>query len=118
MVKFKGNAAPKLIKWITTQSLGVRQKKRRWGAESAPAGEPSLGAIMAATQDLKGTLEPKLDTVTIDVALLRAYIQKVREKVTTAESHIMHLQSTTERLEYQVQSLMKQATAMAGRNKD
>ncbi|KAJ1098592.1 hypothetical protein NDU88_003700 [Pleurodeles waltl] len=30
-------------------------------------GKPSLGAIMAAIQDLRGSLEPKLDAVTVDV---------------------------------------------------
>ncbi|KAJ1210045.1 hypothetical protein NDU88_005413 [Pleurodeles waltl] len=43
--------------------------------------EPSLGAIIMAIQDLKTTLEPKLDAVMVDVSLLRADFQKMSEKV-------------------------------------
>ncbi|KAJ1185683.1 hypothetical protein NDU88_002473 [Pleurodeles waltl] len=63
---------------------------------------------MAAIQDLKGLLEPKLDTVTVDVTLLRADLKKVVEKVTTAETDIACLQTTSKRLESQVKFLTKE----------
>ncbi|KAJ1155517.1 hypothetical protein NDU88_008247 [Pleurodeles waltl] len=52
------------------------------------ADDPSLSAIMAAIQDLKGTIEPKLDAVTEDITLLQTDFKKITEKVTAAESHI------------------------------
>ncbi|KAJ1206442.1 hypothetical protein NDU88_001847 [Pleurodeles waltl] len=73
--------------------------------DHGPSGEPSLGAIMAAIQDLRGSLEPKLDTVTVDVTLLRADLKKVTEKVINAETDIARLQSTSKRLEDQIQFL-------------
>ncbi|KAJ1166154.1 hypothetical protein NDU88_006563 [Pleurodeles waltl] len=57
---------------------------------------------MSAIQDLKGTLEPKLNTVTIDVGLLCADMDKISEKVTKAEGTIDDLQVTTKWLEEQV----------------
>ncbi|KAJ1114037.1 hypothetical protein NDU88_002277 [Pleurodeles waltl] len=70
-------------------------------AYGASPSEPSLGIIMAAIQDLKGTLEPRLKAVMVDVTLLQADPKKVAEKVTTAETDIAHLQSTSKRLENQ-----------------
>ncbi|KAJ1101413.1 hypothetical protein NDU88_006481 [Pleurodeles waltl] len=64
--------------------------------------EPSLGAIRTAIQDLRGSLEPKLDVVMVIVTLLRADLKKVAEKVTTAETDIAGIQSTSKRLEEQV----------------
>ncbi|KAJ1217085.1 hypothetical protein NDU88_004680 [Pleurodeles waltl] len=60
---------------------------------------------MAAIQDLRGSLEPKLDAVTANVTLLRADVKEVAEKVTNAETDITRLQSTSKRLEDQVQFL-------------
>ncbi|KAJ1207423.1 hypothetical protein NDU88_002814 [Pleurodeles waltl] len=70
--------------------------------DRGPADEPSLIAIMSAIQDLRGSLEPKLDTVTGDINLLRGDRKKVVEKVTNAETDIAWLQSTSKRLEDQV----------------
>ncbi|KAJ1093560.1 hypothetical protein NDU88_006660 [Pleurodeles waltl] len=67
--------------------------------DQGPVDKPSLSAIMAAIQDLCGSLEPKLDTVTVDVNLLRTDLKKVTEKVTNAETDIARLQSTSKRLE-------------------
>ncbi|KAJ1100046.1 hypothetical protein NDU88_005135 [Pleurodeles waltl] len=57
---------------------------------------------MAAIHDLKGSLEPRLDAVTVDVGLLRADLQKVSDKVSTAETDIARLTSTSKALEEQV----------------
>ncbi|KAJ1163681.1 hypothetical protein NDU88_004135 [Pleurodeles waltl] len=68
-----------------------------------PPDKPSLNAIIAAIQDLKGSLEPKLDVVTVDVTLLQADLKKVVEKVTNVETDIARLQSISKRLENQWQ---------------
>ncbi|KAJ1170372.1 hypothetical protein NDU88_002249 [Pleurodeles waltl] len=73
--------------------------------DQGPSGEPTLGAIMTAIQDLRGSLEPRLDAVTVDVTLLRADLKIVTEMVTDAETDIVRLQSTSKRLEDQVQFL-------------
>ncbi|KAJ1120672.1 hypothetical protein NDU88_008834 [Pleurodeles waltl] len=74
------------------------------GQDSARLGasDPSLGAMMAAISDLKSTLEPKSDTVTADVSLLRVDLQKMKDKMSTAESDIETLMSTSKSLEEQV----------------
>ncbi|KAJ1200725.1 hypothetical protein NDU88_004546 [Pleurodeles waltl] len=79
--------------------------------ETLTAGKPSLRAFIVVIQDLKGTLEPK--PVTIGVTLLRQDFKKISKKVTAAESHINLLQSTTKKVESQVQLLTKQSAAMA-----
>ncbi|KAJ1117927.1 hypothetical protein NDU88_006123 [Pleurodeles waltl] len=70
MEKPKVSAPPKPIRWTTS----AIPKWRYGGVEQREAmectDEPSRGAIMAAIRDLKGTLEPKMDSVTIDLALL------------------------------------------------
>ncbi|KAJ1214644.1 hypothetical protein NDU88_002262 [Pleurodeles waltl] len=71
------------------------------GGGSRPLTELSLRTIMAAIQDLNGSLDPKLDAVIVDATLLHAGLKKVAEEVTTAEIDITHLQSTSKRLEDQ-----------------
>ncbi|KAJ1163998.1 hypothetical protein NDU88_004445 [Pleurodeles waltl] len=80
--------------------MGGGQEKDR-----GPADEPSLSALMMAIQDLRGSLEPELDAVTVGVNLLCTDLKKVTEKVTNAEMDIARLQSTSKRLEDQVQFL-------------
>ncbi|KAJ1141548.1 hypothetical protein NDU88_007876 [Pleurodeles waltl] len=63
------------------------------------AAKPSLRDIMSAIQDLKGTLEPKLDTEMIDVGLLHADLGKISEKVTKAEENMNDLQATIKGME-------------------
>ncbi|KAJ1129428.1 hypothetical protein NDU88_007798 [Pleurodeles waltl] len=55
------------------------------------ASEPSLEAIMAAISDLKSVLEPKLDTVTADVSLLRADLQKMQTRCPPRNPTYRHL---------------------------
>ncbi|KAJ1087896.1 hypothetical protein NDU88_001055 [Pleurodeles waltl] len=76
-----GGDSPRLSGRVASTSSG--KDSVRLGAS-----EPSLGAIMAAISDLKSTLEPKLDTVTADVSLLLADLQKMADKMSTAESDI------------------------------
>ncbi|KAJ1180045.1 hypothetical protein NDU88_005269 [Pleurodeles waltl] len=73
---------------------------------------------MAALRDLKGTLEPKLDTVTVDVTLLKVDFKKLSDKVTTAKSNIAALQSTNKWLEEQVQYLTKQTEMLTTKLED
>ncbi|KAJ1139008.1 hypothetical protein NDU88_005386 [Pleurodeles waltl] len=56
--------------------------------DQGPADEPSRSTKLAAIQELCGSLEPKLDAVTVDVNLLHADLKKVTEKVTNAETVI------------------------------
>ncbi|KAJ1204115.1 hypothetical protein NDU88_007896 [Pleurodeles waltl] len=86
--------------------------------EQDPPCEPSLSEVMAAIHDLKGYLEPRLNAVAVDVGLLRADLQKVSEKISTAETDIAHLQSTSKALEEQVQFLMAEHGRMAARLED
>ncbi|KAJ1177490.1 hypothetical protein NDU88_002745 [Pleurodeles waltl] len=83
--------------------------------EEPRASEPSLGAIMAAIQDLKTFLGPKLDAVTIDVTLLWTHLQKMSDKVMLVESHISLLHSMSKKMEEQVQCLTRQQEMMVAR---
>ncbi|KAJ1155023.1 hypothetical protein NDU88_007759 [Pleurodeles waltl] len=87
------------------------------GQDSTRVGpaDPSLGAVMVAISDLKSTLEPKLDTVTADVSILHINLQKMADKMSTAESSIQTLRSTSKSLEEQVQTLTAQYKIMAAR---
>ncbi|KAJ1186679.1 hypothetical protein NDU88_003460 [Pleurodeles waltl] len=76
---------------------------------------------MAAIQDLWGSiapLEPKLDTVQIDVNLLRVDMGKISAKVAAAETHIDGLQATTKQVEEQFRSLTKKSEIMEARLED
>ncbi|KAJ1215837.1 hypothetical protein NDU88_003444 [Pleurodeles waltl] len=86
--------------------------------ESTAVQEPSLGVIMAAIQDLKQALEPKIHVVTVYVNLLQVDFQKMSEKIKTAETNNHTLQATTKRMEDQVQHRTKQNAIMAGKLED
>ncbi|KAJ1197601.1 hypothetical protein NDU88_001457 [Pleurodeles waltl] len=86
--------------------------------QDPPPSEPSLSEIMAAIHDMKGSLEPWLDAVAVDVGLLRADLQKVSEKVSTAETDIARLESTPKALEEQVRFLTVEHGRMAARLED
>ncbi|KAJ1216326.1 hypothetical protein NDU88_003929 [Pleurodeles waltl] len=94
---------------------GLRQGQET--EQNSPC-EPSLSAIMAAIHDLKGSLEPRLDAVVVDVTLLQADLKKVLEKVTTAETDIAHLQFTSKQLEDQVRFLTVEHKRLAARLED
>ncbi|KAJ1176595.1 hypothetical protein NDU88_001867 [Pleurodeles waltl] len=91
---------------------------REQGTEQDPLRKPLLSEIMAAIHDLKGSLEPRLDTVAVDMGLLRADLQKVSDKVSTAETDTAHLQSTSKALEEQVRFLTTEHEHMAARLED
>ncbi|KAJ1194009.1 hypothetical protein NDU88_003304 [Pleurodeles waltl] len=90
------------------------------GQDSTGVGpaEPSLRVIKAAISDLKSTLEPKLDTVMADVSLLHTDLQRMADKMSTAESDIQMLRLTSKSLEEQVRSLTAQHALMAARLED
>ncbi|KAJ1187847.1 hypothetical protein NDU88_004615 [Pleurodeles waltl] len=87
-------------------------------SEEPRSSEPSLATILVAIQDLKTSLEPNVDVVTIDVNLMRTNLQKMSEKVTLAASHINLLQSTSKNLEEEVQCLTHQQELRAKRLED
>ncbi|KAJ1202047.1 hypothetical protein NDU88_005850 [Pleurodeles waltl] len=114
MVRNKGQLSPQTNKMdkyaVLRQTEGPLAGKDAEGGPSAvrgPSAEPSLGAIMAAIQDLKGSLELKLDAVMVDVTLLRVDLKKAMEKVNSTETDIARLHSTSKRLESQVQFLTR-----------
>ncbi|KAJ1107914.1 hypothetical protein NDU88_005300 [Pleurodeles waltl] len=63
-------------------------------------------------------VEPRLDAVAVDVGLLWSDLQKVSDKVSTVETDIAHLQSTSKALEEQVRFLTTEHGRMAARLED
>ncbi|KAJ1104765.1 hypothetical protein NDU88_002174 [Pleurodeles waltl] len=90
----------------------------RTGVEQDTPCESLVSEIMAVIHDLKGSLEPRLDAVAVDVGLLWADLQKFSNKVSTAETDIARLQSKSKALEEQVQFLMAEHDSMAARLED
>ncbi|KAJ1163192.1 hypothetical protein NDU88_003655 [Pleurodeles waltl] len=88
------------------------------GTEQVHQRKPSLSEIMAAIRDLKGSLEPQVDVVAVDVGLLRADLEKVSHKVSTVVTDIARLQSTSKALEEQVRFLTPEHGRMAARLED
>ncbi|KAJ1207147.1 hypothetical protein NDU88_002539 [Pleurodeles waltl] len=84
-----------------------------WGTELDVPRQHLLTEITAAIHDLKGSLEPRMDAVAVDVGLLRADLQKVSDKVSTAETDKARLQSTSKALGEQVWFLMTEHERMA-----
>ncbi|KAJ1208285.1 hypothetical protein NDU88_003671 [Pleurodeles waltl] len=82
-------------------------------AASTPlsAGEPSQMELLAAIQGSRVALEGKMETVAVEVNLLRADLRKVSDKVKVAEGSIAELQSMVGTLWTQ----MAQATSTVGR---
>lgn len=80
--------------------------------------DPSLKDIMKEIKTFRGTLEPKLDSVTEEVNLLRADFRKMSEKISTAEAGLGTLEAKTKRLEEQVLTLTKQQAEVHARLKD
>ncbi|KAJ1215373.1 hypothetical protein NDU88_002982 [Pleurodeles waltl] len=75
------------------------------------AGELSRAVLLAANQGSRVALEGKIDTVAVEVNLLRADLRKVSDKEKAAEGSIMELQSEVGILRMQ----MAQATSTVGR---
>ncbi|KAJ1203633.1 hypothetical protein NDU88_007417 [Pleurodeles waltl] len=86
---------------------------RRLGVELDPPCKPLLSEIMATIHDLKGSLEPWLDAVGVVVGLLCADLQKVYDKVSTAETDIVRLQSVSNALEEHVRFFTTEYEPMA-----
>ncbi|KAJ1119156.1 hypothetical protein NDU88_007342 [Pleurodeles waltl] len=64
--------------------------------------EPSRAELLAAIQGYRVALEGKIETVAVEVNLLRADLQKVSEKVKVAEGSIVELQLEVEALRKQI----------------
>ncbi|KAJ1081843.1 hypothetical protein NDU88_002016 [Pleurodeles waltl] len=75
------------------------------------AGEPSQAELLVAIQGSRVALEGKIETVTVEVNLLRADLRKVSDKVKVVEGSIAELQSEVGTLRKQV----AQATSTVGR---
>ncbi|KAJ1150786.1 hypothetical protein NDU88_003575 [Pleurodeles waltl] len=76
-----------------------------------PVEEPSLVEILAAIQGSRVALEGKIETVAVEVNLLRADLRKVSDKVKVAEGSIVELQAEVGTLRKQ----MAQAGSTVGR---
>ncbi|KAJ1204632.1 hypothetical protein NDU88_000072 [Pleurodeles waltl] len=94
--------------------LGTRGR----GTEQVPLCEPSLREIMAAIHDLKGSVEPRLDAVAVDLGLLGLTFKKSPTKVSTAETDVARMQPTSKALEEQVRFLTAEHGRMAARLED
>ncbi|KAJ1113904.1 hypothetical protein NDU88_002144 [Pleurodeles waltl] len=75
------------------------------------AEEPSQAKILATIQGSRVALESKIETVAVEVNLLRADLRKVSDKVKVAEGSIVELQTEVVVLHKQ----MVQATSTVGR---
>ncbi|KAJ1177080.1 hypothetical protein NDU88_002344 [Pleurodeles waltl] len=73
--------------------------------------EPSRAEILAAIQGSRVAIEGKIETVAVEVNLLRADLRKVSDKVKVAEGSIVELQTEVGALRKQ----MVQANSMVGR---
>ena len=69
--------------------------------------QPSLAEIMAAIQGVQGALEAKIDTMAVDVNLLRTDLRNIREKVVGSEVAITDLQKENIELKTRVRALEK-----------
>ncbi|KAJ1107017.1 hypothetical protein NDU88_004414 [Pleurodeles waltl] len=77
----------------------------------ATSDEPSHAELLAAIQGSRVALEGKIQTVAVEVNLLRVDLQKVPDKVKVAEGSIVELQSEVRALQKQ----MVQANSAVGR---
>ncbi|KAJ1185543.1 hypothetical protein NDU88_002335 [Pleurodeles waltl] len=85
---------------------------------TTPIQEPSLSEIMAAIKDLKRTIEPTLDAVTVDVTFLRTDFKKITEKMTVPETRMTSLQCTTKKPGHQLQRLTKENMLIVAKLED
>ncbi|KAJ1170304.1 hypothetical protein NDU88_002182 [Pleurodeles waltl] len=76
-----------------------------------PAEEPSRAEILAAIQGSRLTLESKIETVAVEVNLLRADLRRISDKVKVVEGLIVELQAEVGTLRKQ----MAQAGSTVGR---
>ncbi|KAJ1110214.1 hypothetical protein NDU88_007569 [Pleurodeles waltl] len=79
-------------------------------SEPANTEEPSRAEILATIQRSRVALEGKVETVAVEINLLRADLRKVSDKVKVAEGTIVELQMEVGALRKQ----MVQANSMVG----
>ncbi|KAJ1100624.1 hypothetical protein NDU88_005705 [Pleurodeles waltl] len=100
-----------------TTVVPLQQRTARLGgteeAQSGmtPAEEPSRAEILAAIQGSRVALEGKIETVAVEMNLLRADLRKVSDKVKMVEGSIEELQMEVEVLRKQ----MAQASSTVGK---
>ncbi|KAJ1188778.1 hypothetical protein NDU88_005535 [Pleurodeles waltl] len=82
------------------ESTALRQEENMPWEE-----QPFLREIMVTEKELKGTIEPKLEAVTINIALLWPDYQKLSEKVTSMESIVGGLQNAMKSMDDKVSKL-------------
>ncbi|KAJ1134624.1 hypothetical protein NDU88_001075 [Pleurodeles waltl] len=76
----------------------------------ATAGEPTCTELLATIHGARVALEGKIETVAVEVNLLRADLRKVSDKVKVAEGSIVDLQTEVGTLRKQ----MAQVTSTVG----
>ncbi|KAJ1105217.1 hypothetical protein NDU88_002625 [Pleurodeles waltl] len=70
-----------MVRWPDDLGVaGSAGEMRDQGSELDPPREPLLSKIVATIHDLKGSLEPQLDAVVINVGLLRLTFKKFPTK--------------------------------------
>ncbi|KAJ1123013.1 hypothetical protein NDU88_001486 [Pleurodeles waltl] len=99
----------------TTPTLLPQRQTRTGGSgealeEPTTAGEPTRAELLAAIQGARVALDGKIETVAVEVNLLRADLRKVSDKVKVAEGSIVDLQTEVGTLCKQ----MAQVTSIAG----
>ncbi|KAJ1128021.1 hypothetical protein NDU88_006413 [Pleurodeles waltl] len=100
-----------------TTAVATRQRVTRVAGSDdgqsglLPVGELSQAEILAAIQGSRVALECKIETVAVEVNLLRADLRKVSDKVKVADGSIVELQAEVGTLRKQ----MAQAGSTVGR---
>ena len=78
-------------KYTTSRELRQQKEQEPEPTEKTPRDsdpvQPSLADIMAAIQDVRGTLEVKIDSIVTEVNLLRADFRKTNESVGKQSSY-------------------------------
>ncbi|KAJ1111961.1 hypothetical protein NDU88_000233 [Pleurodeles waltl] len=77
--------------------------------------EPTRADLSVSIQGCRTALEHKIETLSIEVNLLRADLHKVSDKVTTAEGNIVELQVETVTLKKQMAQLTTSARELERR---
>lgn len=111
---------PNTITQYTTQRLPSQRITRQTGQDGEPedTGEPSRAELLKAIQGSHSALERQIETVSIDVNLLRTDLRKVADKVTDAEGNIEQLQGEVASLKKTVTHLTAATSALERRAED
>ena len=75
------------------------------GPDHGGSGEPSLTDIMSAIRGIQETLEHKMDSISIEVNLLRADFGKMKDRARENQGAVASLQTENKELKRQLQEL-------------